>query len=262
MRIALALIVLAACGDDSSATIDAPIANPIDAAVDARPDTPPPSAHGMLAVVETLDNGTADSDVDVMFTSGSVWGTMVGSDGACVAYEDPPQAGLSGGAVTVTGTLSPVTATPSGSAPNVTYNATTPANLFNPGSTITVQAAGGPDVTAFSTTAVAPAPVAGFTPPTTVNRTTGTTLTWTAGSGPKMLIAIVGFSTSHFRIVLCRVNDTGSYTLSASNLALMPAASTTNNEGFLSFGRVAETTVGNINLLVMSNISSDVTFSP
>lgn len=260
MRIALALILLAACGDDSSATVDAP--TPIDAAVDAKPDSPPPSANGMLSVVETLSGGNADSDVDVMFTSGPVWGTMVGSDGSCVAYEDPPMEGLSAGIVTITGTTSPITATPTGAAPNVTYDTTTPANLFDPGATISVQAAGGADVGAFTASAVAPASVTGFTPPATLNRTNGTTLTWTAGSGPKMLVAFFGFSTQHIRVVLCRVNDTGSYTLSASNLALMPAASTTNNGAFLSLGRLAETTVGKIDLLVMSNIGSEVTFSP
>jgi len=121
-----------------------------------------------------------------------------------------------------------------GTAPGVTYDAAAPANLFNPGATINVQAAGGPDVGAFTATAVAPASVTGFTPPTT--RTNGTRLTWTAGTGPKMMLALIGFTAQRFRIVLCRVNDTGSYTLSASNLALIPAASTTNKHMDRAFG--------------------------
>lgn len=263
MRIALACLLLAACGDPHGSNVDA-APHPVDAAPDAKPDgAPPAGAQGMLTVVENSYNGTADSDIDVLFATTSIWGTMVGTDGPCVAYEDPASKGVSAGTVTISGTTSLVTATPEGAAPSVTYDTSTlPTDLFTAGATITVQASGSADVAGFTATAVAPASVAGFTPPTTLNRTTGTTLTWTAGTGPKMMLALVGFTEQHVRIVLCRINDTGSYSLSASNLALLPATSTTNSGGMLSFGRLAETTVSNMDLLVMSNVQKDVTFTP
>ena len=59
--------------------------------------------------------------------------------------------------------------TPSGVGPDVQYEAaaTIPNPIYTAGASITVTAAGGPDVPAFNATVVAPAALEGYTPPAT-----------------------------------------------------------------------------------------------
>jgi hypothetical protein len=226
-RLALVLLV-AACGSDPVKQPDASV-RPIDA---PSIDAPPPDAavhrEGFVLISQGSSSGSATAGVSSQFVDGSVFGTPLGVSGPCLAFNNPPNKGISAGVLTVTGTAMTITATPSGTPPNVGYtNAPTPPKpLFTAGASITLQAAGA-DFPAFSTTLTAPAAVAGFTAPTTVSRQ-GYTATWTAGAGPKMWVLIVGtdaaFSTAD--VMICRVDDTGSFTVPAAAFALLPATDT------------------------------------
>jgi hypothetical protein len=244
--------LLAACGNSSNKPhfIDGPPGDaPIDVAIDAAA-----AAHfGRVEVSQGTDNGSASSGVSVSFSTDK-WGPMVGTDGLCnVVNAAGTEPAFSAGTVTITGTSSPIQATPSGTAPNVRYAAvgTVPKPAFNAGATITISGNGGPDVGAFSGSVTAPAAIAGFTTPTSVSRA-GYTATWTAGSGPTMWVIVAGFDASgHGAIAICVVSDTGSFTVPASTFAMMPSAA---NMAFVGLGRVAPmtTTVGGVMITVQA----------
>jgi hypothetical protein len=260
-RYAALALLFAACGDDGGhmQTVDAPLAS-VDAHPDAPPDAPSPATAGLIEVTQGIGGGNADSDVDVHF-SNVLFGPVAGTDGPCTVYGTGDTPRYSAGDLTITGTSQPVTMTASGTAPDVSYDsaAAIPANLFTAGTSIHVSAAGGPEVPAFTATVTAPQTLAGFTPPTTVSRS-GYTATWTAGTGPGMWVIFAAFDTNSGdgNVGICRVDDTGSFTIPASTWALTPASATA---GFVGVGRVAPVTVmaGNATVVVqaVSYITSD-----
>jgi hypothetical protein len=266
----LLLVICAACDSDPETAVDAPGGTP-DAAVDAPPDAPPSPRGGWVVIIEQSDGqGAVDSDVDIAFADRSPYGQTIASDGPCTAYDDPVMDTLSAGMVTVAGTTTTVTATPMGTPPDVRYETTPqtiPDNLFDTGAIINVTAAGGPDVAAFSGSVTAPAALAGYTPPAApISRANGITLTWTAGAGPQIWVYMVGLTQQHIRFVICRVNDTGTYTLTPANLMLIPPTATTNEMIGFAVGRNALTQVtipgGNVDIFAMSAVITDATLAP
>jgi len=248
---ALALItVLVACGSDPHSPDAAVVVH--DAAHDAGPDAPADApidaavgpAIGMIEVSQGIGNGSAASSADASFGTTTVFGPVVGTDGPCTIYglaQNPPR--FSAGAITITGTASAITLNPTGTAPNVSYSpaATVPKPAFTAGATLTFTGAGGPDVGAFTATVTAPETLAGFTPPTTISRA-GYTATWTAGTATTMWVIMAAFDpmSGDGNGVICRVGDTGSFTIPASTFAMVPASAT---DGFVGIGRVSPTTM-------------------
>jgi len=131
--------------------------------------------------------------------------------------------------VTTSGPTGTVTLTPAGTWPNVTYTAgSLPSPLFNGGDTLSISAPGGPDVPAFSGHVVAPAAIAGYAPPTSISRGAGLTISWTAGSATNMGVFVFAgdTSTGDIKALICTGSDTGSMTVSPTQLGLLPAANT------------------------------------
>ena len=189
-----------------------------------------------------VDEGTAKSSANPIFLTGSPFGTVIGTDGPCVAYQDLPTNKLSAGTITVSGTTSPLTLIPSGTSPAVSYHLDTPSNLFAPGASITIHATGA-EFPMFSASVQAPPVLAAFSAATTVSRAAGMTITWTAGTAPVVSVSMLGASASHLTMLLCRTSDSGSFTLSPSNLALVPASALSNGTAALGVARVAQTVV-------------------
>lgn len=249
MKILALIPVLVACGSDPHSPdaavvhdaphVDGPVLHP-----DAPVDAPAGPTVGMIEVTQGTGNGSATASADASFGVTTLFGPEVGTDGPCTIYgltQNP--VGYSAGAITITGTASTITLDATGAAPNVSYQpaAAVPKPAFTAGATITFTAAGGPDVGAFTATATAPETLAGFTPPTTMSRA-GYTATWTAGTGPTMWVIMAAFDASAGtgNGVVCRVTDTGSFTIPASTFAMVPATATT---GFVGVGRVSPTTM-------------------
>src|SRR5262249_46487517 len=107
--------------------------------------------------------------------------------------------------------------------------------VYSPGATISVTAAGG-DFPAFSGTVTGPGTLAGYTVPTTISRA-GYTATWTAGSGPKIWVFVIGLASTTTTDIICRGDDTGTFTIPPSTFALLPAAA---DQGVAAVARVAE----------------------
>lgn len=248
---AFALIsVLVACGSDPHSPDAAVVVHDAahDAGPDAHPDAPVDAPAGptlgLIEVTQGTGNGSAASSADAAFGPTTVFGPVVGTDGPCTVYgltQNP--ASFSAGAITITGTASTITLNPSGAAPNVSYSpaAAVPKPAFTAGATLTFTAAGGPDVGAFTATVTAPATLAGYTPPTTISRA-GYTATWTAGTATTMWVIMAAFdpSSGSGNGVICRVPDTGSFTVPASTFAMVPSTAT---GGFVGVGRIAPTTM-------------------
>jgi hypothetical protein len=243
-RLVLASI-LAACGSDPITHADAPMADAKhpDAAVDAKVDAPPMATVGSIEVAQGQNAGSASADATATFGT-TVYGMSVGTDGPCTLYNLTKHDGFSAGNVTVTGTVSTITLQPQGTAPTVNYSSTAavPKPAFTAGATITFTAAGGPDVPAFTGSVTAPAAIAGYTPPATTVSRSGYTATWTAGAGPSIWVILGAIDTTAGGGIagICRVTDTGSFTIPASTFAMIPANMTT---AFVGVGRVSPTTV-------------------
>jgi hypothetical protein len=257
----LTTFALCACNSHHGSSPDARSvdARPKDSRpVDTRPVDAPLTLNGLVMIYKVI-SPTADSGAEAVFAEGPPLGTVAGTDGPCTAYSDTPEAGYSAGAITVTGTAMPMMLTPTNTPPFVRYTLSTtpPLDLFAPGASISVQAAGD-HVPQFSTTLVAPAPLMGFTPPATISRSTGYTVHWTAGAGPGMWVGLIGAPSS--TIVICRVPDTGSFTIPPSTLALIPTM-----QGELVVGRVAEHDVaagaGTIDVVVMTHVPAEISFT-
>ena len=263
---ALALAtLLVACSDPAHAP-DAAVAHDAahDAAPDSRPDAPidaaPAPAVGMVEVSQGTGDGSAGAGATASFGPTALFGPVVGTDGPCTIYslaQDMP--GFSAGAITITGTASTITLDPTGTAPSVSYSPTAavPKPAFTAGATITVTAAGGPDVGAFTASTTAPATLAGFTAPTTMSRA-GYTATWTAGAGPSIWVIVAAFdgSSGAGNGIVCRVDDTGSFTVPASTFAMVPATATT---GFVGIGRVSPMTMAVGSTMVTVQATSYIT---
>jgi hypothetical protein len=192
-----------------------------------------------------------------------VFGAPVGVDGPCTVTTNPAQRGLSAGAIAVTGTTPAVTITPSGTAPDVTYHAA-PATVFTAGASLSVAAAGGPDFPPFNATVTAPTTLAGFVVPTTLSRT-GYTAHWTAGTEHVWVIMVATTSqATDLTYVVCKVDDTGTFTIPASTFALIPAGDT---KAAVGVGRVSSsdvtTAAGHVTVAAISDTTSGlITLTP
>jgi len=256
LRSLIAMSFAAACGNGHQATIDAPRADaPVDTPIDAMTDAMTPYA-GIVTLVQGLDPNGMHSGAYATFVTGSAFGNPLGSNGPCSAFASPPNTGLSAGHIAITGTTSAFSLEPTGTSPNVAYNPNpmTPNPLFAAGATIAITAVGSPDVPTFSTTLVAPTTLVGFTPPTTISRAAGYTATWTAGSGPSVSIEISASTGANKPdVLICRVPDTGSYTVAPAAFALLPG---TDNAALVFVSRTADSILAQPNVLVM--VSSQI----
>lgn len=250
-------LALAACGDPASTSPDASKLADAPKQIDAAVDAPPAMHQGFVTLEKGSDANGASSSMSASFTDTSPFGTVIGTDALCTAFT-PASSGArySAGTIDVTGATTALTLTPSGTAPSVRYLKTPdpiPKDLFSAGASLGIHAAGGADFVTFSATVTAPAPVAGFTPPTALSRA-GYTATWTAGSGAVWVI-VLGISGNTGTTLLCKVPDSGSYTVSPASFALLP---TTATSGTVVLARVTETTVATASGPVLVAIAADI----
>jgi hypothetical protein len=259
MRKLVVVCLVAACGSSDPMSSDAAV--PDTPAADTPADTAAAARHGIVQVTQG-DTGTGNTgQVGAGFIMGAdIMGPVMATDGPCTSYGSMASpATLDAGTIMISGTLSPVTLTPSGSPLEYQAGSAVPYPLFSEGSTITITGAGGADIPAFNGTVTAPADVAGFTKPTSLSRA-GYTVTWTAGSGPGMWVLLVAIDASFNGVpVICRVPDTGSFAIPASTFALLPAADTM---GGVAVARVVESEVAvtdtSIALVALSEDSTSI----
>lgn len=196
--------------------------------------------EGRVAIEHMHGRAGSAANVHAMFSDSSTRGKLVGRDGRCALYADGPVVGLSAGTITITGTTQPMTLHPDGSSGHVHYEHASdlPEPPFSEGATLTI-AASGADVPAFTASVTAPAELRGVAGPATVSRA-GTTVTWRAGAGPaiRIVLAAIASDTHKGLVVMCRVPDTGSFTIPASTFALIPF---TFDRAILTVDRFAET---------------------
>ena len=207
--------------------------------------------EGRVAIEHMHGGAGAAANVRASFSDSSTHGKLVASDGPCALYADSPVVGLSAGTITITGTTQPITLHPDGTNGHVHYEHASdlPEPPFVEGATLAV-AAGGADVPAFTASVIAPAELRGVTGPVAVSRA-GTTVTWTAGAGPRIRIVLAALSVRAGKglVVMCRVQDTGSFTIPASTFALIPFAF---DQAIVTIDRFAETVqmAGNTRVVV------------
>jgi len=211
MRTLFVLLAVAACTNSGSLKFD---------------------REGRVLISNSMLGGSPSAGASAVFTGGSVWGTVIAADGSCIAYMGSASDTSSAGAIMITGTESPITLMPTGTAPDVMYQSVGMQNgtFFQAGAAITAQAAGAQgatDVAAFTLTTTAPAAVTGFSPPGTISRS-GFTTTWTQGDGSHMWILVFGFDPQAGSAVevICDANDLGSFTVPATTFTLLPVADT------------------------------------
>jgi hypothetical protein len=250
--------VLAACGNSDTKKpdalvklIDAPMADaPRDAPIDAAAVV----HFGRVEIAQGTGNGSADSGLTAAFSTDE-WGPASTTDGPChlisITGTEPT---FSAGTISLTGTISALSATASGTAPAVHYAATgtVPKPAFTAGATINFSGAGGPDVGAFSGSVVAPAAIAGYTPPPTSLSRSGYTATWTAGVGPTMWLVFGAFdNTGHGLSAVCVVDDNGSFAVPSTTMAMIPSTATM---AYVGLGRVVPmtTTVAGVAITVQA----------
>jgi hypothetical protein len=214
-------LAVSGCSTSNHSNADAPTAH------DASEDAPAQMMSGLITVTN-IHNGTITaSSATAQFTQGNIYGTKLGGDGTCLMLHNPPTEGLSGGTITITGTTTPITLTPSGS-PAKYHAGSLPSPVFAAGAALTVNVPGS-DVPAFNATVTAPTEVTGFTTPSTISRAAGYQATWTQGTGRVWLLINAAHSPSDVDLLLCKVPDTGSFTVTPAALALFPAAVTSVN---------------------------------
>jgi hypothetical protein len=266
----LLVVLVAACGgadpvvdaslDDAALPADArlldvelsPDATPPDA---SAPDAQPEPGHGIVLVGEGDFLDTPQALLEATLSPGHLLGEPLATVGECKLYGEPADAGLSAGTITIAGANVPATLVPSGVSPSVDYEATTflPEDFVMPGQTITVTAAGGADLPAFSGSVVVPPALAGFVSPTTIDRSAPPTITWTASTGDEMWVWIQtlddGFGDS--RLLWCRMPDSGSYAFPAAATSMIPPTHTTGIV-FLFRTNFTEVTAGSATIAITS----------
>jgi hypothetical protein len=163
---------------------------------------------------------------------------IVGSADGCVAIaiEPPtcPSSAIGGdaGTVTVTGANDPISFVPSGSLPNVLYKTNYGGSItpeFDAGATLTFTTAGGPDIGAFSGSVVGPAPIAGYTPPASISRGAGLTVSLTAATSDSFGIVLIASDPAppgNSQWLLCQASDSGSFTITSKALSLLSSSYT------------------------------------
>lgn len=192
-----------------------------DAPVDAAD---PASRIGMVGLLNTKrETGKVSGTAFAVFAPGAPWGAQVGSDGPCIANVNRPREGASAGGIAITGTSVPFpTWMPQPNEGKQLYEfpeLPLHERLFAAGTQLHVAAAGA-TVPAFTANVTGPVAIAGVHVPQTLSRAAGAKLTWRPGTGTIWLIVNASDSVSD-AIVWCSLPDTGSYTLTASNLALL-----------------------------------------
>jgi hypothetical protein len=256
MRVGVKIVFAALGGVISFAPVHAQKPAP------SGPSAPSSPREGTITVVRGSHGGTAASGVDAVFSTSSQWGTVEGSDGPCTAYKRAPAAGLSAGTIRISGTTEPITLDESHASTGLKYRAAdrVPTPSFGDGATITVESTGGADIPAFSSSVTAPTSLAGYTPPKILSRS-GYTATWTPGSGGTIMVAIhAGNPRTHTGdSLICRVEDTGAFTVPATAFALIPLS---DDHAILMVGRVAETTLTAADVRVMIDAISFVGSGP
>lgn len=217
----------------------------------------PSRVEGRITVARAYNGGDLGSSADAVFSNSPLWGTRIASDGPCTLFTRAVKEGLSAGTLTITGTAQPITLEESRPAGAVRYRPTAPvpSPAFADGATIKVEATGGADVSAFTSSVNVPPELLGYSPPASLTRG-GYTATWKSNSGTEIMIVIVavGRSFNDGVVVMCRVPDNGTFTVPASTFALIPPAFT---QVVMVVARVAETvqTVGDARI-VLDAVSS------
>lgn len=258
MRELVWLCLIAACGSSSPSRPDGGGRD------GGSGDAPAPTRSGEVTITQGYDGAGNAGQAHAGFVMGAdPTGTVIGTDGPCTAYTPTATsaATLDAGSIAVTGTLSPVTLTASGSPAQYQATAAVPYPLFSAGAAISIAGAGGADIPTFNGTVTAPADLAGFTRPTSLSRA-GYTATWTAGSGPSFWVLLLGLDSAFTPTqIICRVPDSGSFAIPASTFALIPAGDTM---GGLAVMRVAHTTVTSATASVALNVTTmdGTTFIP
>ena len=190
-----------------------------------------------------MDGTPTISVVKALFTSGSVFGTPVGTDGSCNAYTSPPSGSLSAGEISITGAAMPISLLESGASPNITYSGPTLQDpIYAPGATLNIEGFGGSDIAPFSGSVPAPTAIAGYTPPASLART-GYTATWTPGSASGFEVWIIGINPAVMGDTvyeICSGDDSGTLTVAPSSIAMIPLA---YSEALLAAIRVESTVV-------------------
>jgi hypothetical protein len=227
MNKALALILLAACGDDGATVVDAAIDT---TQADSMVDMSPAVKEGQVFIAE------AHSPIDIstayaMLLDGPLEMPTAMVDG-CITMPLTSASSLGAGTITITGTAIDLTLTQDETG-DVYTAGSTPADLMTPGATLTVSATGA-TVPAFTGTVTAPE-LFDTTFPMSLSRSNPVTLTWTAGSATAAWFLF----TAESGAMLCRGPDSGSFTVTQAAFALMPASADT---AMITGYRVTETT--------------------
>ena len=206
----------------------------------ALPVVAAPTREARITIARGTNNGAPATGADAAFGSPSTWGKILASDGPCTIYRHAPEPGLSVGTIEITGTATPITLAEVHAPTRTTYrrSASGARTSFSGSAPLTVQAAGGSDVPAFSASVIAPETFAGYTAPRSLPLD-GYTARWTPGPGPEIRIVVGALDgwTPGGTVVVCSVPDTGSFTVPASTLQWIPPG----DQAVLMVGRVAET---------------------
>jgi hypothetical protein len=148
--------------------------------------------------------------------------------GDCILVTQPVSPGAklsSAGTIEITGTVAPLTLEPMGTEGLIFYDSIVSDDLFEPGAILSVSASGA-EVPAFSGEVTAPATLEDVQFPTSISRSKGATVTWTAADSSGMWLTIVAEGRDTRQGLLCRTDDTGTYQLSPEVVALISAGAT------------------------------------
>jgi hypothetical protein len=190
----------------------------------------PVVSQGQISVIESVNDpfiGTATLAHAIFATQ-----SLVGPPqdvGNCSILEPPgrepppPLSRFSAGRIEVTGTVNPLTLAPMGTAPNVNYVPTIrpDEDVFEAGVRLAIRATGD-DVPAFYGDVLAPDPIEGVELPTTISRSAGVTVSWTPTTSDGIYVSVFSHAI-RLQALICRVSDTGSFTLTPETLALLAA---------------------------------------
>ena len=205
--------------------------------------------EGRVTISRGSAGGAPGSSVEAIFMDAPVSGAVISSDGPCTLRRHIASPGLSAGTISITGTAQPITLEPSAAVGGVKYVQSQDPS-FADGATLTMEATGGADIAAFSASVTAPNALTGYETPRTLARS-GVTASWAPESGTAIMI-VVGATNPRIGqsvLVVCRLADTGSYTIPASTFALIPPSF---DQAIVSVARVAESVrmVGNARITV------------
>src|SRR5687767_14437667 len=113
-KLLVAVVVLAACGDDPMQKPDAAIQQQMDAPNpppprDAAIDSPPlPSVREGVVIIAELKGNDPDTTATASIMNGPLFGPSTAA-GGCLHYSSPEEDGISAGTISVTGTAQAIT---------------------------------------------------------------------------------------------------------------------------------------------------------